>query len=166
MANLFEDTLANKIFACGYSILCGMESGFVKTALAGTNKDLTLDLLRTNNLLPVSVRLVANQLNIMYSSIIRRDNHDIIKIFDDMKQFNHSFVCILNILMMHIQTMLYNMDRSKLNINSYDAYMNSVKNELMKSYEILKNLPGSDKCEGEDIMECDPNNPMFYIGIP
>lgn len=148
-----------------FSTIQGHESGIYKS-LKMNMINLSLDTLRTNQMLGFFTGATMNYLNGAYVSLIKRNDTYIMEKFDAMcKISNHSVICLLNIIMVFIMEIHSSLDRSKLNISSYELYIKSVMSQLNSKYEeslltLGKSL--SHSCNGIDIKTCDPNKPLFF----
>lgn len=116
-----------------------------------------------NNESSVHLAKVANKqyFNLLYKNLILRDDEFVNKKFDEMhKVFNHSYICLLNILVALCLQTHTNLDRKKLCIDSLEKYSSSVdpqlKNLLIFSRESLIQTLGHE-CKGKDISTFDPN---------
>ena len=81
------------------------------------------------------------------------------------KCYDHSEICLLNIIAMVIQNIHLVIDRSKFDTSNIDNYLASFDREFEKTtlpMIILLLFTLSHKCNGKNIKECDPNSPMFY----
>lgn len=147
--------LETHIIEFSVNTIIGMESGFYKVCIDRT-------LLQTHALQSTINGFIIDYLNGTYRSLILRDDAYIVETFDKMTPFNHSMVCILNIIAFVLKYVIENLHRNLLNIKSYDLYMTSIKQQLY----ILANLCRykmnlSHQCHGIDIKTCNPDEPMF-----
>lgn len=150
-------TLEDLIVDFCLKTVTGMESGFYKTFA----KENTL-ILTTNVLQDTINDFLIRYLNQVYRSLIVHDDEYITEVFDRMKPFDHSFICILNIIAKLIQLLVQNMHRQLLHTESYNAYMASVKQQLyIIAYVFRSEMNFSHECSGADITTCNPDTPMF-----
>lgn len=109
---------------------------------------------------------IVDYLNSCYRSLILCDSAYITYHFSKMKRcYNHSEICLLNIIALVIKAFHLTLDRRAYDISGdIDAYLSS----FDRQFEILS-LPMimivsctlSHKCVGKNIKECDPQIPMF-----
>lgn len=149
--------LADLIVEFCLNTIKGMESGFYKT-FAKKNT-----LILTTNVLQDTINgFIIDYLNRTYRSLIVDDDVYITDVFEKMKPYNHSFVCILNIIAQLIKVLVEKMHRPLLQTGSYESYMTSVEQQLhILAYIFRSNMNLSHKCTGIDIRTCDPDKPMF-----
>jgi len=110
-------------------------------------------------------------INAIYFSLIRKDNPQLVKKFEAMKKIHkHSMCCLLE-LTRQILVVLYDcLPRCKLDIKSYETYMNSVtlclniiKGICFKHFSKVPSF--QHQCEEIDFDQCDPNQPLFDLAI-
>lgn len=145
-----------------FETIQGHESGMYKV-LATQN---SLDILKDTRALGFIKHATINYLNAAYVSLIKKNDPYIVNKFDEMcKIHHHSSVCLLNVIMLILTSVHYSLDRSKLNVTSYNAYMKSLQNQLDAVKDVtIKSITNSisHECHGIDISTCDPYKPMFF----
>ena len=158
--------LAKLICDFCFETIRGHESGLYKAINTGL-LDIGINTLLTPNMKPIIMNITANYLNNAFVSLIKRNDPYIIEKFDAMcKIKNHSVICLLHIIMAFIQKVHFSLDRTKLDISSYENYMKSVSSQLDPIVEetlnsLIKSI--SHQCNGIDIKTCDPNIPLFVM---
>ncbi len=158
MANIMIEFINNTI--------SGHESGFYKMYYFNDSEN--INTLKYNAMDGMITSSAVNYLNQAYKSLIRENDPYFLKYFKGMaKVMNHSYICLLNIVFVTLINVHRNIDRSKLDIDTYDKYMESIESQLE---ELLEKIKGtiiqsiSHKCTGDDIKNCDPNDDLFIIG--
>lgn len=157
-------SLAKLICDFCFDTIIGHNSGVYKSFMM--KKELDINYLRSPLILTLLSSATMNYLNNAYSSLIRKDDPYIINKFNEMCVIkNHSKICLLNIIFAIILQIESDIDRAKLDIDSYEKFMESLRKQTTNMYtatwEKLSNIV-SHECHGEDIEKCDPNKPMFY----
>lgn len=146
-----------------FETMQGHESGFYK--LHQIKKLPIADLLGDEMIILIK-NVTLYYLNDAYKSLILKSDPFILDKFDAMcKINNHSEICLLNIIALTIINIHVNLNRSKLDITSYDTYMNGIRDQLDSEFtSILNTLTNSisHTCTGIDISTCNPNEPMFF----
>jgi len=143
--------------------ITGHESGFYKL-MNGSEDTLKSDQMRT----AIDLSSV-NYLNQAYKSLIKNDDEYFAKYFKAMAGImNHSYICLLNIILVHMLNIHEAIKRSDLDTSTYDNYMTTIEVQI-------KNLSNSTRplivesishdCHGEDIKDCDPEQDLFVIGM-
>jgi len=142
----------------------GHESVLYKAC--GTILSLSRSFLTTNVIGSMFSSIVTDYLNHCYRSLILDDDAYVTTKFNEMTStMDHSKICLLNIIANIIKILFENIDRSNLDISTYEKYMNCITYQLNNSREkIIQNLSRSlsHECSGDDIKQQDPNQPMFY----
>ena len=148
-----------------FNTVTGHESGIYKGIYQGLIP-MPIGTLREEKILIIIKDLTINYLNGAYVSLIKKDDPYILNKFDAMCKINgHSAICLLNIIMVFIMGTHSKLDRSTLDIRSYDSYMCCIKSQLDAMREptleiLVRSI--SHTCTGTDISTCDPSEPMFY----
>lgn len=142
----------------------GHESGMYKSC-SSSLLPMPRTFLQTAAMQDLMMGATVAYLNGVYKSLILKNDKYIIDEFAKMQAIhNHSSVCLLNFVFYIISEV--KLDRAKLDISTYDAYMKCV---IMQSDVILATIKSklpellSHVCTGIDISKCDPNDPMFKI---
>lgn len=158
-----KEFIAETMIEFIYNTIVGHESGFFKAHESmGLEKK---DLKKSESMKPIVLIISSNYLNVVYKSLIREDDDYVISYFHKMKNaLNHSLICLLNIVYVIVIASHNDIDRTKLNINSYDKYMKNVKEQLKiileNKKEFLKDKLNHE-CKGINIKDCDPDEDMF-----
>ena len=145
--------------------ICGHESGFYKMMLRGI---LSKDIL-SNKVIMMSLinQAAANYLNGAYVAFIKENDPYYLKYFYGMANcMQHSHICLLNIVMKYLTLVHNDIDRSKLDLSSYNSYMKCVEDMVNSKLKSMKKTlidSISHKCIGEDIRKCDPNKKFFVL---
>lgn len=144
-----------------FNTIMGHESGMYK-ALKGES----MDTLRTEVTKSMIQLVTVDYLNKIFVSLIVNDDPYVVNKFDEMRKINnHSPICLLTIMMVYIMEIHLSLDRTKLDISTYEKYMDSVLLQLTPKFEeALNKLSGSisHKCTGIDIKTCNPALPLFF----
>ena len=149
-----------------FSTIQGHESGLYKGIKMKT-LNANIKILQTETTLNIIKNITAHYLNKAYISLIKKDDPYIIEKFNEMTKINnHSAICLLNIIMAFIMDIHSSLNRSILDISSYDLYMKSVMNQVNSKYEdclnaLYKSI--SHECQGIDIKTCNPYEPLFFL---
>lgn len=159
-----EETMANLMCDFMVNTVKGYESGIYKSF---TSNNKNHEQLRSNNIKFLLIKFNIDYHNKLYRSLILKDDQYVIeelgKIHNTM---NHSYICLLNILCKFTTDLITNRDRSLMNVDSYEKYMDSVcwHLEMWKS-TLMKTLPStlSHTCSGDDIATCNPDQPLFFM---
>lgn len=147
--------------------ITGHESAFYK---AITAKMLGVDLSALKNAQLTQCLIAPAMMNYMngaYVSLIKNNDEYINDYFSRMQGVcGHSCICLLNIIFFTGLSIHMSLDRTNLDISSYDNYMKTVTNQLAITIEKTKEIlleSISHVCNGIDIKTCDPNVPLFSI---
>lgn len=158
--NIIQMASLMKNFIRGSMI--GTESALFKVT---STQNLSLENLKLDVTKGTILMLSIQYLNICYKSLILKDDQYVVAKFKEMTDCKkHSEICLLNIFANIMKMIIEMSDRSNLDVNSYDKYMDSVKfnlDRILDSMPFGKNL--SHECNGIDISTCDPNDPMFKL---
>jgi len=149
-----------------HNTLKGQESGMYKTVMSGHIPNFTLADLSTPLPLVILRGAIIDYLNSCYKSLILKDSEYVSYHFKKMKKsYNHSEICLLNIIALVIQNIHLAIDRSKFDVCHIETYLASFDAEFIKAVPpmlILLISTLSHECTGMNIAECDPNKPMFH----
>lgn len=106
-----------------------------------------------------------NYFNGAYKSLVLRDDPYVVDCFDKMhKIYNHSYICLLNIVFKVYMETHSSLDRSKLDVTSLETFEKSVRQLLHASEQDIRLALSAllnHECHGQDISKCDPNETMF-----
>jgi len=108
-----------------------------------------------------------NYFNLAYKSLIRRDDLYVCTAFDRMHRVaQHSYVCLLNVLLTVTINLHSSIDRSALDVTNLEAYQASIESALQPTLDAVRQCIAdhfAHDCHGEDIAHCDPNVDMFTL---
>lgn len=152
------DTVKNFII----DSMSGVESALYKSTKIQNH---ALEHLKQNETKSIIFMLTIKYLNICYRSLILKDDNYVIDKFNEMIKYKkHSFICLLNIYARVMQMIIEMIDRSHLEVDSYEKYMDSYNTQLLMMIGTMEfeKLVSHD-CKGIDITICDPDKPLFQL---
>ena len=154
--------LAEELSNYAKSIVLGQLSGAFKHTAQQKN-----DVNILKNFKLVYPLFLMNYLNIVYVSLIKKDNQTVADQFTKLKSYhNHSEVCLIHFTRMLCSEFVNAMLFDTLDYVNYDTFMMSCTLQLnILAIESVKLLEGSlsHECKGIDISTCDPNEKLFYL---
>lgn len=149
-----------------HNTLKGQESGMYKIIRMGRIPNFKISDLHTPLTMTILRGAIIDYLNSCYRSLILDDDSYVLYHFKKMKKYyNHSEICLLNIIAMVIQNFHLAIDRSKFNISNIENYIESFDREFEKAILpmlIILISTLSHTCVGKNIKDCSPDSPMFY----
>ena len=173
-----EQTMQTEMIAGG-SRLAEAVTSFIQRTMRGQDSGLykvfaprgMAQMLTTPTATNMLLGSVVSYLNGCYKSLILQDDVYVMSSFAEMRAASfkgkHHEVCLLNIIMSLIQTFHQLIDRSLLDISSYDAYMASFSAEFNRVFNTLAPMVEGlfqHECTGNtDLTKEDPNEPLFSI---
>lgn len=154
-----EQKMAGLIFDFCRDTIVGQEGGLYR--MLGPEQ------LTDNYLEPIIITVSAQYFNGCYRSLILKDDPYILERFGAMKAvFDHSYVCLLNIVFTFKMELHKKLERERLDKSTYTKYKESVEEilELFRSIftgGISHSI--NHECTGEDISTCNPDEEMFIL---
>ena len=140
---------------CSNTIL-GAESGFFKT-LGPFAKEPQATFILTE--------YIGKYHNMAYKALILDTDKYFVEQYGKMNEISgHSYICLLNITLNICAILEQGVDRKKLDITSYDKYMESLTSQIelmLSKMNLAKFL--SHKCTGVDIKSCNPNEDFIVL---
>jgi hypothetical protein len=105
--------------------------------------------------------------NSAYQALITDGDPYFVEQFGKLHQIlSHSYICLLNIVFALTTTTHQSLDRDKFDLSNLDNFTLSIAKEIADKLESQRPMLLSTvnhKCNGEDIKNYDPNEPMFIM---
>jgi len=156
--NMFAERMLNFVM----TTLRGQYSGLYKSGLVCTTPFARLKM--------IHVGALVTYFNDAYKSLIRRDDEYIVNVFNSIKKiYNHSEICLLNILFAACKKCIEMTVETNLNKDSgYQMFMACVEKELVRIVGAMSMVASFRKlathdCHGMKIELCNPEEDMFYM---
>ena len=126
-----------KIYVC--NVIMGFESGMYKTLLKEKPDRIELIKSKHHPFITIFRDTHEKYYTSTFNSIIKRDDKYVVETFDKFSELgNHSKQCLLGILANLIVSIHFNLDRSKLIVSSYDLYMQSLEEEILRTIFVIQ----------------------------
>lgn len=120
-------------------VINGFESGLYK--MVRQTQPLRLELLASPHhpFITIARDFYETYFTKTFNSIIKGDDLYVTKKFDEFQNLTagHSKQCMLNILSNMIISIHFNIFREKLDYTSYERYMESLRNEIVKTWDVI-----------------------------
>ncbi len=184
MSNNLKEVLADKIIEYVKTTIRGNESGTYKVAsgiikIPGRNSPVDLDMIiNTEKMQGFITTTIARYFNTTWESLVVKDDPQHPKfdkyvndVWDDLLSvLGHGPVCLMSVIGRLCIEVNRNLDRSQLDISSYESYMKSLDELLEKVFresfhKMTTTRLISHVCNGEKkATPCEPGKNFFMLG--